>query len=109
MSRTIVRSLMALSTAFALILALCSGCNSFDPSKWDQEQISKEIKEKHNLTELTLTPSEGGGGYTGTGKEASGESFKITVTQNAAEKSVSYKLDGDRGSIFENKVSAAPR
>lgn len=90
-----------------MLLAFCLGCNTFDPSKWDKDQVSKEITEKHNLTELTLKPAEGG--FSGTGKDAGGETFKITVKQNAAEKSVSYKLDGDRGSILENKVSAAPR
>lgn len=103
MSSTIVRSfLSALS-----LLVLCLGCNTFDPSKWDKDRVSKEIMEEHKLTELTLTPAPNG--FTGTGKDAGGETFKITVTQNASEKSVSYKLDGDRGSILENKVSAAAR
>lgn len=93
------------SLALASLLALTTvGCNTFDPSQWSQEQVAKEIKEQWDLESVELKPAEGG--YAGTGKNAEGETFKITVKVDPASKSLSYHGDGDRGDILDYSVRA---
>ncbi len=53
-----------------------------------------------NQQNITVDPS---GGYTGTGKTADGESYKLKITQDAEMKRLSWKADGDRGTIKEGK------
>lgn len=81
---------------------LVTGCNQPDPSTWDRAKVETEIKEQWDLAEITLSPSEGG--FTGKGKDENGESYEITVTQDKAAKSLSYKGKGDRGTELENSL-----
>lgn len=92
---------------FHALLAICvltfsiliSGCNrgASNPGTWNQAQVEAQIKKSLKLSEATLTPAEGG--FTGTGKNAEGESFKFTIKQDAAKKRMEWKSEGDRGSF----------
>ena len=57
---------------------------------------SLKLSELH----ITVDPS---GGYSGTGKTADGESYKLKITQDASMKRLSWQADGDRGTIEEGK------
>ncbi len=57
--------------------------------------MEENIKRKMGLDEIDL--SNGEGGFTGTGKNAEGESFVIKVKQNAGGKRLDYEAKGDRG------------
>jgi hypothetical protein len=100
MMRRVVGSLMAVWLACGLLL----GCNTFDPSKWNQEQVAKEITEQWKLSDVSLSPS--AGGFSGSGKTADGETFEITVKMDTANKSVIYAGKGNRGTELDYKVYA---
>ncbi len=85
---------------------LCvAGCNDFNPGKWSQQEVADDMKMQFKLTEITLSPSEGG--FTGTAKDGSGESFKVTVKQDPIAKKSSYVLNGDRGAELTGSASVA--
>jgi len=100
MLRRLVGSLVTACLACCLLL----GCNSFDPSKWNQDQVAKEITEQWKLSDVSLSPSDGG--FKGSGKTADGETFEITVKMDAANKSVIYAGKGNRGTELDYKVYA---
>ena len=91
------RLLIAGFIAIALV-----GCNPVHPGVWDLPKVESHIKESMELSELKLEPA-GTGAYTGTGKSADGESFKVSVTQDAAAQKLSWKYEGDRGTIGDQK------
>lgn len=78
------------------------GCNSFDASQWNEAKVTNEIIDQWNLNDVTLTRVDGG--YEGSGKDSSGETFKIKVIQNANDKSASGTADGDRGTSLSFSV-----
>ncbi|MEN9555106.1 MAG: hypothetical protein RLZZ232_1392, partial [Planctomycetota bacterium] len=45
------------------------------------------------------------GGFSGTGKAEDGETYKITVTQDPANKRLDWKAEGDRGSNEDGSYS----
>lgn len=99
---------MNLRSLFALVLlsATLLGCNRVDnPAAWSQAQLETKLKESLSkqfqvtLTEISLTKNDTG--YSGTAKNSEGETYKITITSDAAAKTVSYKFDGDRGDNIE--------
>jgi hypothetical protein len=94
--------------AVAMLSLTLVGCNRVDnPCNWTQAQLETRLKEtltktyNVELKEITLAKSDSG--YTGTGKNAEGETYKIAVTNDAAGKKVSFKFDGDRGDHIEGE------
>lgn len=99
--------------AIALLSLVLVGCNRVDnPAAWSQAQLETKLKEtlksefQVSLTELTLTKSDSG--YSGTAKNASGETYKVAINNDVANKKVAYKLDSDRGDHIEGDYTAAP-
>jgi|688.fasta_scaffold06866_12 hypothetical protein len=94
---------MSLLRTFALLLlalTLIAGCNpaADNPGTWNPAKIQEHLKKSLKLSEATVSPAEGGG-FSATGKNAEGESFKITIKQDAAKKRIEWKSEGDRGSF----------
>ncbi len=92
---------MSVRSNLPLILLLCGlfvGCNASHPGVWNQKEIEafmlKTENPKMQEVQLTANPD---GTYTGTGKAADGESFKLTIRQNAEAKQLSWEAKGDRG------------
>lgn len=99
--------------AIALVSLTLVGCNRVDnPAAWSQAQLETKLKEtlkdrfQVNVTEMTLTKSDGG--YTGTAKNSTGETYTVAITNDAANKRVAYKLDSDRGDHIEGDYTSAP-
>lgn len=90
-----------LFTFFLLVGVLCwSGCEQpAHPGNWPQTTVESKLKSSLNLTEIALTPATGG--FSGTGKTADGETFKLTITQDATAKKLVCKATGDRGTMDE--------
>jgi hypothetical protein len=86
------------------LIVAASGCNTFDPSRWNQAEVTKEITEQWKLFDVSLTKVTGG--FEGSGKDASGETFKIKITQDPKTKSASGTADGDRGTNLSFSVRA---
>ena len=84
---------------FALLIV---GCNPPHPGVWELPKVESHIKQAMELTELKLEPS-GAGAFTGTGKSADGESFKLKIKQDVAGKRLSWEYEGDRGTIGDEK------
>ncbi len=80
-------------TGIAISLPGCSD----NPGSWPQPKVEAKVAESLDLSQITLTPGTEQGVFTGTGKHAGGETFKLTVTQNASDKRISWEADGDRG------------
>ncbi|WP_157593997.1 hypothetical protein [Rubripirellula obstinata] len=55
------------------------------------------------LESLELVPASGG--LTGSGTDAEGQTYKITVTQDPAAKELSYVAEGDRGATEEGSIA----
>lgn len=91
-----------LPIALASLITL-AGCGSGHPGSWTQEQVEENVRSKLSLVDVQLRPSEGG--YTGTGTNADGETFELTITQDAAAKRLDYEAEGDRGSIESGMFS----
>lgn len=98
--------------AIAIMSLAFVGCNRVDnPAAWSQAQLETKLKDtlktqfQVTLSELTLTKSDSG--YTGTAKNSTGETYKVAITNDAANKSVAYKLDSDRGDHIEGDYKAA--
>ena len=89
-----------LSICILVFSVAISGCERRHPGNYPQPEVEAQVMKSLKLTELQIT-ADPAGGYSGTGKTADGESFKLKLTQDAAEKSLSWKADGDRGSIEE--------
>ena len=87
------------------IFILCvaaSGCTTSNPGTYAQPEVEAQVIKSLKLSEIRLA-TDPAGGYTGTGKNSDGESFKLKITQDAALKRLSWKADGDRGTIEEGK------
>ena len=81
-----------------------SGCQRSNPGNYSQQEVEAQIKKSLKLTEIQLSPDPAGG-YTGSGKTADGEGFKMKITQDAIQKSLKWKADGNRGTIEEGSFS----
>jgi len=75
-----------------------SGCGD-NPGSWPQEKVEAKVVEGLSLSEIALSPSAEAGVFTGTGKNAEGETFTLKVTQNADTKKISWDAKGDRGTM----------
>lgn len=84
----------------SLIALSLVGCAH--PGNWDAAKVKAHIEKSMELTDFTLEPS-GKGVFTGTGKAADGETYKLTVTQDEANKRLSWKYEGDRGTVGDEK------
>lgn len=83
---------------FVLCLAslLSVGCGTrANPGMWSEADIESNIKQKMDLEELDVVRS--ADGYTGTGKNYDGETFSLTIKQDAAASKLEYTAVGDRG------------
>ncbi len=85
----------ALAGIIMLTMGL-AGCSD-NPGKWSQEKVEAKVRESLHLSEITLIPAPESGVLTGSGKDASGETFKLKVTQDADAKRISWDAQGDRG------------
>lgn len=77
-----------------------SGCERSHPGNYKQPEVEAQVIKSLKLTEIQIA-ADPAGGYSGTGKTANGESFKLKLTQDVAQKSLKWKADGDRGSMEE--------
>ncbi len=84
----------------SLISLLLVGCSH--PGNWDAAKVKAHISSSMELTELSLEPS-GTGTFIGKGKTADGETYKVTATQDEANKRLSWKYEGDRGTFGDEK------
>lgn len=84
-----------------LVLAI-SGCGKNHPGIYTQPEVEAQVKKSLELTEIQISPDPSGG-YTGTGKAASGETYKLKITQNVAKKELGWKAEGDRGDLREGE------
>ncbi len=93
---------LCIGTIFLFCL-LVSGCAD-NPGTWPQDKLSAHVKESLvkdglEVTEVKLSPKEGGG-YERTGSVEGGETLQLVVTQDAAARRISWDAKGDRGSFF---------
>ena len=77
-----------------------SGCAKSHPGNFAQPEVEAQVKKSLELIEIQLTPDPAGG-YSGTGKNAQGETYKLKISQDEALKRLSWKADGDRGDMRE--------
>ena len=89
-----------LSICILVFSVAISGCERRHPGNYPQPEVEAQVMKSLKLTEIQIT-ADPAGGYSGTGKTADGESFKLKLTQDVAQKSLNWKADGDRGSIEE--------
>ncbi len=85
-----------------LLYVAIAGCSKPNPGTYAQPDVEAQVMKSLKLSEIQLTvdPS---GGYTGKGKTVDGESYKLKIMQDATLKRLSWKADGDRGTIEEGK------
>ncbi len=86
---------------FALVLTI-SGCGKNHPGVYTQPEVETQVKKSLELTEIQIM-ADPSGGFTGTGKAASGETYKLKITQNVAKKELSWQAEGDRGDFREGE------
>ena len=85
-----------------LVGLACVGCERPHPGNYAQPAVEEQVKKSLELTEIQIA-ADPAGGYTGTGKAASGESYKLTINQDVALKKLSWKAIGDRGDHREGE------
>lgn len=91
-------------TSFCLLLVVTAilGCERPHPGNYAQPAVETQVKKSLELTEIQISP-DAAGGYSGTGKAASGETYKLKITQDVAKKSLSWKAEGDRGDFRDGE------
>jgi hypothetical protein len=93
--RQILTAGLAACLTACLALGLLTGCRNTDATQLPLAQVEENVKKQFQLVEVSLAPSEAG--YTGTGKDASGEGFELVVTKDPATRSLQYAGHGNRG------------
>lgn len=85
--------------AVLLVLSffLFSGCAD-NPGKWGADKVSAKVSESLELSDVTITASDGGG-FTGSGTRSDGETVTFTITQDAEAHRMSWDAKGDRGFV----------
>ena len=82
---------------------ITSGCGpSSHPGTWDEAKVETELTRTLKLESLDLMPSDGG--FQGTGSNSDGQSFEVTVKQDAATKSLTYDAKGNRGENVDGTI-----
>jgi hypothetical protein len=88
--------------AVAMISALClSGCGADNPGTWPIDKVETQVMKGAKLTKIALSPSGEAGVITGTGKDETGETYQITVKQDADAKQIDWDAKGDRGTTLD--------
>jgi len=87
----------------SLVLALSlSGCTKSHPGNYAQPEVEAQVIKSLKLSEIQLI-ADPAGGYTGSGKTADGETYKLKIMQDEAMKRLSWNAVGDRGSSEDGK------
>lgn len=86
-----------------LVLVALAGCPQ-NPATMTQSQVEGLLKETLSLKEVAITPNATGDGFSGTGKAADGTNVKLTVTQDAKARKLSYSSENDSGDIDSGSV-----
>jgi hypothetical protein len=86
-----------------LVCFFVIGCSTSHPGNWTQAEIEAYLLKTENpkMSEVKIN-ADPAGGYTGTGKSPDGESFRLTIKQNADLKKLSWNAKGDRGTVIED-------
>ena len=87
-----------------LVCFFSFGCgNASHPGIWNQTEIEAYMLKTENpkMSEVKLS-SNSEGGFSGTGKAADGETFQLSIKQNAALKKISWSAKGDRGTVIDD-------
>ncbi len=80
----------------------CIGCERPHPGNYAQPAIEAQVMKSLELTEIQIS-GDSISGYTGTGKSASGETYKLKISQDIGKKSLSWKAEGDRGDFRDGE------
>ncbi|MCY2985101.1 MAG: hypothetical protein NTY15_15865 [Planctomycetota bacterium] len=91
-----------LSYCMLFLVLTISGCGKNHPGIYTQPEVETQVKKSLDLTEIQIN-ADPSGGYSGTGKAASGETYKLKIAQNVAKKELSWKAEGDRGDFREGE------
>ncbi|HUP81807.1 MAG TPA: hypothetical protein VM260_24870 [Pirellula sp.] len=81
-----------------------SGCQRSHPGNYSQQEVEAQVKKSLKLLEIQLAPDPAGG-YSGRGKTADGEGFTLKISQDAVQKSLKWKAEGNRGTIEDGSFS----
>lgn len=80
-----------------------AGCPQ-NPATMTQSQVEVLLKENLSLKEVTIAPNATGDGFSGTGKASDGTKVKLTVTQDAKARKLSYSSEDDSGDINSGSI-----
>ena len=72
------------------------------PGMYTQPEVEAHVKKSLDLTEIQIAAAPTGG-YTGTGKAASGENYKLKITQDVAKKELRWNAEGDQGDFRDGE------
>ena len=92
-----------LTVCVLMFAVLISGCTKIHPGNYAQPKVEAQVMKSLELIEIQLTPDPAGG-YSGTGKNAEGETYRLKIFQDEALKRLSWKADGDRGDMREGNI-----
>lgn len=79
-------------------LTAIAGCKD-NPGKWPLEKVSEKIAQSLELSDISLSSSEGK--LQGTGIRPDGEKVKVIVTQHPESYQIQWDAQGDRGFMEE--------
>ncbi len=84
---------------------LCLGGCQDNPGTWPVEKVTEQVEQslagqEVRLVEISLSAT-ASGSFEGVGKAEDGETFQLSVTQDAAAQRLTWKANGDRGSILD--------
>jgi len=89
-----------LTVCILMFAVAISGCTKRHPGNYAQPEVEAQVKKSLDLIEIQLSPDPAGG-YSGTGKNAEGETYKLKISQDEALKRLNWKADGSRGDMRE--------
>ena len=87
-----------------IVLISLTSCQRPHPGNYSQLEVETQVKKSLKLTEIKLAPDPAGG-YSGSGKTADGEGFKLKITQDAVQKSLKWNAVGNRGTLEDGSFS----
>lgn len=89
--------------SLVLVFVALAGCPQ-NPATMTQAQVEGLLKETLSLKEVTIAPNASGDGFSGTGQAADGTKVKLTVTQDAKARKLSYSSENDSGDIDSGSI-----